>query len=81
MTASDEIVRQRLAARKRINIASAEDTELFNSFLNEWLNTISPSRLLQLDVSEETPDYDQSIKVILARVKSFSKFRVPRDGE
>jgi deoxyadenosine/deoxycytidine kinase len=72
LTASDVIIRQRLASRERINIASAEDTALFNSLLNEWLDTISPLKLLKLDVSEESPGYGQSIKVILAQVlKSF----------
>ncbi len=68
LTARDEIIRQRLASRERINIASAEDTALFNSLLNDWLDTISPLKLLKLDVSEESSGYDQSIQVILAQI-------------
>jgi len=37
LTASEGIIRQRLAARQRINIATAKDTMLFNSFLEQWL--------------------------------------------
>jgi deoxyadenosine/deoxycytidine kinase len=63
---ADEItVAGRLSGRKRINIASAEDTVLFNSFLDEWLASIPSDRVLQLDVSEESIEYEQSVKKIL----------------
>jgi deoxyadenosine/deoxycytidine kinase len=68
LTAREEIIRQRLAWRERINIASADDTALFNSFLDEWLATISPSKLLHLDVSEESLDFDKSLNAILLRI-------------
>jgi deoxyadenosine/deoxycytidine kinase len=66
--ASGEIIRERLAARDRINIASGEDAELFNSFLDEWLETLHPDRLLRLDVSVESPEYPLSIPIILRRL-------------
>ncbi|MBI5838612.1 MAG: deoxynucleoside kinase [Chloroflexi bacterium] len=69
LTASREIIKARLAQRDRINIASAEDTELFNSFLEEWLETISPHQILHLDVSNETPEYSQSIPIVLERLQ------------
>jgi deoxyadenosine/deoxycytidine kinase len=81
LVASDAIIRQRLARRGRINIASAEDTALFNSFLDEWLKTIPPSKMLQLDVSKELPSYDQSIRKILARVETSTVFNVIGDGK
>ena len=68
LTASEEIVRKRLASRQRINIASAEDTGLFNSFLNEWLATVASENLLRLDVSNEDLEFTQSLKRILARL-------------
>lgn len=68
LVAREEIVRQRLAARQRINIATAEDTALFNEFLEEWLATISAGNLLRLDVSSETEAYGQSTKIILERL-------------
>ena len=64
LTAREDLIRQRLASRKRINIASAEDTALFNSYVGEWLGTISPSRLLHLDVSDEPLGYDGSLQMI-----------------
>jgi hypothetical protein len=51
--------------RKRINIASAEDTALFHSFLEEWLASVPPDQVLELDVSDEPIDYDRSVALIL----------------
>jgi deoxyadenosine/deoxycytidine kinase len=68
LTANEEVIRNRLAERERINIASAEDTKLFNSFLDEWLEGIPPERLLKLDVSSEKPDYSRSLAMILERL-------------
>jgi deoxyadenosine/deoxycytidine kinase len=59
-----ETVADRLSARDRINIASAEDTVLFNSFLDEWLADIPSEQKLELDVSNESLDYEQSIRSI-----------------
>ena len=68
LTASEEIIRARLALRQRINIASAEDTALFNRFLDEWLATIPAARLLRLDVSREALAFTKSLPSILARL-------------
>ena len=68
LTAREEIIRARLASRQRINIASAEDTALFNQFLNEWLASIPAERLLRLDVSNEDLEFAQSLSVILAHL-------------
>jgi len=66
---ADEItVADRLSTRDRINIASAEDTALFNSFLDEWLAEVSSNSLLELDVSEENITYSKSVKTILERL-------------
>jgi deoxyadenosine/deoxycytidine kinase len=67
------IIHQRLAGRERINIASAKDATLFNSYLDEWLATISPSKLLSLDVSEESPDYELSCQLISMRIQELTK--------
>jgi len=58
----------RLVARDRINIASAEDTALFNSFLDEWLETVPAEHILELDVSNETLKYEQSVRSVLDRI-------------
>lgn len=71
LSAPEEIVRQRLASRNRINIASAQDTALFNSFIDEWLATVPASHLLRLDVSHEEIGYSQSIHTILNQIVKF----------
>jgi deoxyadenosine/deoxycytidine kinase len=69
LSASRLIIEARLNQRDRINITNAEDTELLNSFLEEWLETIPPQQMLRLDVSEETVEYLQSIPKILAKIQ------------
>ncbi len=63
--ADDRTVAGRLSMRDRINIASAADTALFNSFLDEWLATVPSSKVLDLDVSNETLEYSRSVAQIL----------------
>ena len=66
---ADEItVANRLSERDRINITSAEDTALFNSFLDEWLVDVPADHVLELDVSKETMDYAKSVEIILHRI-------------
>ncbi|MDX1377609.1 MAG: deoxynucleoside kinase, partial [Anaerolineales bacterium] len=69
LIADEETVAGRLSRRKRINIANAEDTALFESYLDEWLASISSNRILQLDVSNETLDYAQSVSTILDTIE------------
>jgi deoxyadenosine/deoxycytidine kinase len=69
LSITEEIISQRLATRSRINIASSEDTTLFNSFVAEWLDSIPASNLLRLDVSGESPAYPKSVQAILERLK------------
>jgi deoxyadenosine/deoxycytidine kinase len=67
---ADEItVARRLSKRDRINIASAEDTAVFNSFLDDWLATIPPEHVLELDVSNETSAYERSVPIVLNRMQ------------
>jgi deoxyadenosine/deoxycytidine kinase len=66
---ADEItVAGRLSARERINIASIKDMPLFESFLDDWLVTIPPEQALEIDVANESLDYNQSITKILAKI-------------
>jgi len=68
LCADDKTVARRLSTRDRINIASAEDTALFNSFLDEWLASIPSEQLIEVDVSQETLAYEQSVKIILENI-------------
>jgi len=68
LVADEETVASRMSGRKRINIASAADTAVFNSFLDEWLANIPAEQKMELNVSQETLEYRQSIQIISDRL-------------
>jgi deoxyadenosine/deoxycytidine kinase len=68
LIAQDKVIETRLSQRERINIATAADIELFNSFLDEWLDSLPRHRILRLDVSTEGPGYSLSIQKILKEI-------------
>jgi len=70
LKASDEEIRRRLAERDRINIASAEDNALLDSFLAEWLASLTPERVLRLDVSAARPDYSDRVPALLSQLRA-----------
>jgi deoxyadenosine/deoxycytidine kinase len=70
LRADEETVASRLSMRDRINIASAEDISLFNVFLDQWLASLPSDQLLELDVSNETLGYEQSIRTILDSIEA-----------
>ena len=65
-----ETVAGRLSARDRINIASSEDFALFESFLDEWLATLDPIRILEVDVTENDPEYNQLVPGLLVEIEN-----------
>lgn len=67
--ADAETVADRLSRRRRINIASANDTTLFDSFLDEWLTSVSVDQILDLDVTGEDISYARSVAIILDTIK------------
>ena len=69
LTADEITVADRLSARERINIAKAEDTALFNSFLDEWLADIPSNQVLELDVSFDDINYSQGLPLIFTRLR------------
>lgn len=69
LKADEGTVADRLSGRNRINIARVEDTALFNSFLDEWLESTSPNQVLELDVTHEVRDYTRSVGIILDTIR------------
>jgi deoxyadenosine/deoxycytidine kinase len=65
LRAEEIALARRLSARERINIARAEDTALFDSFLEEWLASFPSDQVLELEVSNETLEYGQSVRIVL----------------
>jgi deoxyadenosine/deoxycytidine kinase len=69
LSSDSETVRQRLASRNRINIASSEDAELLENYVNEWLESVPESNILRLDITNESPEYRLSVPIILDKIK------------
>ena len=69
LTADDATVRARLAARDRINIASADDASLLASFLDDWLAAVPSERIIRLNVTREPSDYRNVIPIIFNQIE------------
>ncbi|GAB4499610.1 MAG: deoxynucleoside kinase [Anaerolineales bacterium] len=67
--ANAETIRKRLASRNRINIASAEDAKLLESYVADWLESVPESHILRLDVSNESINYPVSVPLILDKIR------------
>ncbi|MBL8098143.1 MAG: deoxynucleoside kinase [Anaerolineales bacterium] len=70
--AEEKIIRQRLATRNRINIASSKDADLLEKFISQWLESINQEKVLRIDVSNESIDYTQSISKIMEKLNGKS---------
>ncbi len=68
LRADEGTVVRRLATRDRINIASADDIVLFDSFLDEWLASIPTDQVVEVDVSQESLAYERSVNIILGKI-------------
>ena len=53
MSADSHIISQRLAARNRINIASSEDADLLEEYVNKWLESIPVPTVIKINVTQE----------------------------
>jgi len=67
--ADEGVVTERLSRRKRINIANADDTAQFNSYLDEWLAAFPSHQVLVLDVTNEKIGYERSTDIILDKIR------------
>lgn len=72
LTARPEVILQRLARRKRINVADPIDTLKLASFLEGWLSTISPEHLIHLDVSENDRGNKRLVASLLPKLRAYS---------
>ena len=70
LTASNDVIRQRLANRDRVNIATAEDAGLLKEYLEEWLNEIPQEKVFKLDVSDADLSYGNVLPEILSKINS-----------
>ena len=72
LCADEQTIAKRLSTRDRINIASAEDSAQLDSFLDEWLAAVPSGRVLELDVSNETSQYEESVGIVLDKIRSIA---------
>jgi deoxyadenosine/deoxycytidine kinase len=70
VSATDQVISQRLAARNRINIASSEDAWLLDQYLEEWLKEVAEKRILRLDLSNEDLGYSKSVESVMKKVNA-----------
>jgi len=70
LNAPCETVAGRLSQRDRINIASADDFDLLETYLDEWLAVIEPQRTLNLDVSAHDPGYAKAAPILLKEIEA-----------
>jgi deoxyadenosine/deoxycytidine kinase len=68
LRADQGTVAGRLSARERINIASARDFALFESFLDEWLVTVPCVHILEVDVTENDPGYTRLVPYLTSEI-------------
>ena len=68
LTASDEVIRQRLSGRDRVNIATADDAALLKEYLEEWLEKLPKENLVKLDVSKSDASYSDILPSLLQRI-------------
>ena len=62
----------RLSRRVRINIAQPPDLELFDSFLNSWLERIPQDKILSIEASDEDKNFIRIIPIILDKLDSLN---------
>lgn len=69
LSADSQTIRERLAVRNRINIASSEDAAQLEAYVAEWLDSVPQSHILRLDVSQEGMDFSSSVPLILDKIR------------
>ena len=69
LTASEEVVRERLAKRNRVNIATSDDAGLLKIYLEEWLNILPQEKVIYLDLSEASLDYGEILPSLLNQLR------------
>jgi deoxyadenosine/deoxycytidine kinase len=73
LQAPTHLIRDRLARRERINVATEADISLIEGYLIDWLHDIPAGQILRYDVSQCSPDYREILPEILTRTSRKSK--------
>jgi deoxyadenosine/deoxycytidine kinase len=70
LQAPTPVIRDRLSHRERINIASADDITLIDTYLTNWLHDVPRERILRCDVSQTSPNYHEILPEIRQAIKN-----------
>ena len=68
LTASDEVIAQRLLGRDRVNIATSDDAGVLKRYLEEWLKKIPQERVMRFDVSNVDASYIEVLPAVLEKI-------------
>jgi len=69
LVAPAPVIRDRLAQRERINIASADDISAIDGYLTNWLHAESGIKSIRIDAGLLSPDYHEILPEIIAQIK------------
>lgn len=69
LVAPAAVIRDRLAQRQRINIASADDISAIDGYLTDWLHAESGIKSIRIDAGLLSPDYHEILPEIIAQIK------------
>ncbi len=67
LTAPREVVMERFTRRgRKLEIATRDDLQASETFLNEWLEGLEPDRILRIDATKDDPGYQGCLAEALA---------------
>jgi deoxyadenosine/deoxycytidine kinase len=67
LTAPREVVMERFTRRgRKLEIATQDDLQASETFLNEWLEGLEPDRILRIDATKDDPGYQGCLAEALA---------------
>ena len=67
LTAPREVVMERFPRRgRKLEIATRDDLQASETFLNEWLEGLEPDRILRIDATKDDPGYQGCLAEALA---------------
>lgn len=70
LTASRAAIQQRLADRKRINIADPDDFDLLDSYLRNWSSSLPRQQVLYFDLTSASSEYLELLPNLHSQIRS-----------
>jgi deoxyadenosine/deoxycytidine kinase len=67
-----KVVTKRLTVRDRINIARVEDLDLFDRHIDNWVSSLDPRIILNVETSGEDSSYSRTTPIIMEKIAELS---------